>query len=182
MRLEVIAFCIKPDPGQEEANVYDQALEDLKSLVTRAEPSRRVIARQRPSRLLDALEKLVETEKFVFSQGARKVAELDSEKKYELPLPASWNLCPLFDQRQGGRRPPRPRPTWKSKEASSSSCSTSMSGKPEAVPNLLFLKPSLEHVASLRDHALVEGPDGQSQYDVKVDLGEEEQWPGARFA
>ena len=132
VRLDVIAFCIKPDPGQSKTE-YDQALEDLESLVQGQNPPGQFISRNDPSRLLDALEKSVETEKFVLSQGDREVAQLDAEKTCDLPLPAEGIRVPYsISVKEGGM--PRPRPTSKSREASASSSASWMSGKAEAAP------------------------------------------------
>ena len=130
VRLEVIAFCIKPDPGQEEAQ-YRENLEDLKSLVQEQKQGGSYAASDRPEGLLGALEKLVETEKFVLCQGERQLAESMRTRGSIWTCRPAERMSPIRSASTRAKVP-RPRPRWKSKGASSSSSGTRTSGKPAA--------------------------------------------------
>ena len=89
----MIAFCIKPD-DERQAKYYKEAYEDLQSLVTEQRPAGEFVAHDDPSRLLNALQRLVEMEKCVLSREGQDIGQLESEKRRELDLPAMGKPVP----------------------------------------------------------------------------------------
>jgi len=168
IRVEVIPFCIKPDPGQNE-DKYRMALKDLESLVKGQNPPGDFVARNDPSRLLDALEKLVETEKFVLSRGGQEISQLESEKRRELDLPASGKCVPYtISIKEGGNFKANAEIEVEGGEFIKLYLDASeAAGK----PRLIFRskEEKLEQEASLPDHAWA--GDGKSRYYVKADRG-----------